>query len=80
MDNRRAVSRNYSTALLLTYYFLHLDGNGDAERLNRYLQALRAGIPTEEANRILRAGRTTEQLQKEMIAAFRRLRIRLETP
>lgn len=79
-DNQQAVARNYSTVLLLTYYLLHLDGDGNAERLIRYLQALRAGLPDEEADQILRAGRTAEELQKEMIGAFRRLRIRLEAP
>jgi hypothetical protein len=30
---------HYEAGLLLTYYFIHLDGNGDAERLQRFIAA-----------------------------------------
>lgn len=74
---QQTIPANYYTALLLTHYFLHLDGEGDAFHLIRYLQELRAGTGEDTAREILLDGRTVEELEDEVVTALRRKRIRV---
>lgn len=68
----RGSSRNYSSANLLLYYFLRIDGQGDAEKLVNYLKARIAGTDEKEAaTEFLLAGRSYEQLQKEVAKGWR---------
>ena len=66
---------SYGAALLLTNYFLHLDGRGDAKRLKAFLKALRDGQESEKALDVLLDGRTFEQLQNEITRAWQLKRI-----
>ncbi len=38
-DTQQNVIQLYEAGMLLTYYFIHLDGNGDAARLQRFIAA-----------------------------------------
>ena len=35
---------NYNTAFLLAYYFIHLDGEKQAERIRRYLDFIQGSV------------------------------------
>jgi len=70
------VTRQYRSAHLLTYYFMHLDGDGDGRRLWTYLRALESGQSNPTA--ILLDGRTPEQLNEDLLDAFKREDLELE--
>jgi SLA1 homology domain 1, SHD1 len=61
---------SYGSGLLLTNYFLHMDGDGDAKRTKAFLKALRDGKKGQDALDVLLDGRTYEQLQKEFTKAY----------
>lgn len=63
---------NYGCGLLITYYFLQMDGEGDGKRIKSFLKALRAGKSGEEALAVLLDGRSFEQLEKEITKAWSR--------
>ena len=69
---------NYGVACLLTYYWYHQDGNGDAARIKEYLKALQSRTPESKARELLLAGRTWEQLETDFAKAMRRLGVRIE--
>ena len=58
------VNRNYGIALLLTYYFYHADGSGNAHNIKSYIKALQRGKTEAEAQAILLNGRSYKTLQK----------------
>lgn len=62
---------NYGCSLLLTYYFLQMDGAADGKRVKDLLQALREGKTGEEALAVLLDGRTFDQLAKEITKAWK---------
>ncbi len=68
----RNANFNYGFGLMLTTYFFHLDGKGDASRVKAFLKALRAGVSGERALDALLDGRAFEQLQEEFIKAWKR--------
>lgn len=72
------VGRYYNSAFLLTYYFAHLDGDGDGRRLWDYLRQIEAGTPASEAGKTLLAGRTYDQLADDIQRSYRRMRVRLQ--
>ena len=63
--------RNYNSAALLTYYFLHQDGEQIGKPLAAYFDAIRRGVPPRQAERehLLR-GRTHEQIAEAMNGAW----------
>ena len=61
---------NYGCGLLITTYFLHLDGQGDAKRMKNYLKALTAGNDAEKSLDLLLDGRTFEDLEKDIVKAW----------
>ena len=63
---------NYGCGLLVTTYFLHMDGAGDGKRIKAFLQALHDGKEHEEAFKVLLDGRSFEQLQDELAKAWKR--------
>lgn len=63
--------RNYGVGLLLTHYFFHLDGQGKARRLGAYLRALDAGRIGEESYAALLDGRSWEELERDVAAAWK---------
>ena len=62
----------YGCGLLLTTYFLHMDGNGDGKRIKAFLKALRDGKEGEGALKVLLDGRTFEKLQEDITKAWSR--------
>ncbi len=62
----------YGCGLLITTYFLHMDGAGDGKRLKAFLMALRDEKEGEEALKVLLDGRTFEKLQEEFVKAWGR--------
>lgn len=65
-------SLNYGAAALLTYYFFHFDGDGDAKRIKAFLNALQDGKQGKEALAVLLDGRTYDQLEQEIQKAWGR--------
>lgn len=63
---------NYGVALLITTYFLAMDGEGDAKRMKTYLAALLDGKDAEQSLDLLLDGRSFEQLQKDITQAWSR--------
>ena len=64
----------YNSSALLTHWFLHHDGHGDGVSMAAYFDALRRGVPPEqaEAEQLLR-GRTRERLDAEVQTLCRKL-------
>lgn len=69
---------NYGFGLVLTTYFLHLDGNGDGARMKEFLKALRAGKKGLEAISVLLDGRTFRELEEDVAKAWKRKRVEIE--
>jgi hypothetical protein len=63
---------NYGFGLVLTTYFLHLDGDGDAKRMKEFLKALRAGKTREDALKVLLDGRTYEEMEEAISKGWKR--------
>ncbi|HVJ46284.1 MAG TPA: hypothetical protein VM511_07860 [Luteolibacter sp.] len=61
---------NYGSGLLITTYFLHLDGNKDGARLKAFLKALREGKEGEEALAVLLDGRSFEDMEKVIMKGW----------
>lgn len=59
---------NYGFAALMTTYFIHLDGEGDAARLKTFLKKLReiGHGDIEEAYKVLLDGRTWDELEEDV--------------
>jgi hypothetical protein len=70
-DSQRA-NFNYGFGLILTTYFLHLDGEGDAARAKNFLKALREGKKGEQAVAVLLDGRSYKELEEAVSKAWRR--------
>ena len=66
---------NYGCSMLLANYFFHMDGEGDAKRIKSFLKAMKAGKKGEEALAILLDGRTWEQLQADIAAAYEKEKV-----
>ncbi|MEO5916893.1 MAG: SHD1 domain-containing protein [Luteolibacter sp.] len=62
----------YGCGLLMTTYFLHMDGEGDGKRMKAFLKALHDGKEGEEALAFLLDGRTFTKLQEEFTKAWSR--------
>jgi hypothetical protein len=76
-----AVTRQYRSAYILVYYFIHLDGEGGGRRFWAYLRALESAKSQEAVNaaiEILIAGRSEKKLLEEMVRAFSRENLDLE--
>jgi hypothetical protein len=68
---------NYGCSLLITHYFLQMDGDGDAKRIKSFLKALRDGKTGEDAIAVLLDGRSYEQVSEEIGKAWGRRGINL---
>lgn len=71
-------NRNYGLGLLLTYFFINLDGKGDAARVKACIRKLQEGASEDEARRVLLDGRSYADLEKEFAAAMRKKGIKVE--
>lgn len=69
---------NYGMGLVLTTYFLHLDGEGDAARLKSFLRALRTGKSGEDALKVLLDGRGYRELEEDIAKAWKRKGLDIE--
>ena len=67
------VSQNYDSALVLTYFFYHHDGAGDAKGMIQFLRAVEEGVPTDQAiaEHLLR-GRAFSQIEAEIQSGLER--------
>ncbi len=61
---------SYGCSLLLTTYFLHMDGDGDGKQIKAFLKALHSGKTGDEAFKVLLNGRSFEKLQEEITKAW----------
>ncbi len=70
---------NYTSVGLLGFYFNHVDGDGDAAHLIRYLEAIDGGQSWQDAQteHLLR-GRDYAEIEAEIEESFRRLGVRVE--
>ncbi len=59
-------NRNYALGLLITHYFFHMEGNGNARRITEFLKGLHAGGSGEEALAPLLGGGSFEKLEAEI--------------
>lgn len=69
---------NYGFGMLLTHYFLLLDGRGDGERFKKCIQVLQEGKNAEEARQALLNGRSYEELEKDFATAMRAKGVKVE--
>ena len=63
---------NYGCGLLITTYFLTLDGEGDGKRIKSYLKALLDGNDAEKSLDLLLDGRSFKQLEDDITKAWSR--------
>ncbi|MBX7209571.1 MAG: hypothetical protein K1X78_14740 [Verrucomicrobiaceae bacterium] len=76
--DHNASRQNYISALLLTFYFHHLDGDGSGSGIVPYLRSIENGEPERDACRDhLVRGRTMDVLQSDMKAAYQSIRINI---
>ena len=71
-NNASKASLNYASATLLTYYFYHLDGNGDCAAMLKYLRAIDHGTPEPEALKLLLGDRSMADLETDLVNAYDR--------
>jgi hypothetical protein len=70
--------QNYTSALLLTYFLYHLDGDKKASNVIAWLRDIEKGTPTADALRIhLLAGRKVAKLESDLGEAYRKIGIEL---
>ena len=67
----------YWADLLWTVYWCHLEGDGKAERLRRYLEAWDAE-DVNGAHAVLLDGKAPEEVEREMAAAWKKLGVKLK--
>jgi hypothetical protein len=63
---------NYGCGLLITNYFFHMDREGDAAGIKKFLKALRAGKKGQEAIDVLLDGRSYKEMEAEIVKAYSR--------
>lgn len=74
---------NYGLGLLLTTYFFHLDGEGDAARMKEFLKAMRhrtRGDAPDKAFEKLLDGRSWQELEEDIAKEWRRKGVDIEFP
>ena len=72
-DPDGTVSRNYTSAIALTYYFYHADDKGDGAHMIAFMKDIAAGKKWEEAqDEHLIRGRDYAQMEKELMTALRK--------
>jgi len=72
---------NYNSASALAYYFLRLDGEGDASNLVEFLKSLTSGnddAARTAQDKFLLRGRSYEDLEKDIITAWRSEGLKIE--
>ena len=69
---------NYGFGLILTTYFLHLDGEGDAARMKEFLKSLRDGKSGDAALKVLLDGRSYAEMEEAISKAWKKKRVDIE--
>lgn len=72
LGDKQRSTVNYGVATLLVHYLIHVDGNGDAKQMKKYLFALQNESPHTEAVNELYNGRTPEKFQESFQNYWRR--------
>jgi len=75
--SRQNANLNYAVGLLLTHYFFHMEGDGKASRITKFLQGLHAGQQGEVALGPLLGGSTFEKLESDITAAWARMGVNI---
>lgn len=70
---RKRVNFNYALAMLTVYYWIHLDGKGDAARLKEYVQLLQQRKGRDAAYSALQDGRSWDEIEREYAAKMAKL-------
>jgi hypothetical protein len=70
-------NKNYGFGLILVYYFILMDGEGDAANFKACIKACQDGKSPSEALAVLMAGKTYEELEAAVTAAYRRKGIKI---
>lgn len=70
---RKRVNFNYALATLTVYYWIHLDGDGDAARLKKYVQLLQQRKGRTLAFSALQDGRSWEEIEAEFASKMAKL-------
>lgn len=68
---------NYGLATLLVYYFYHMDGKGDAQRIKNYMKAIQSGVSEQDAQKLLLDERSYNELSKEIEQKWRKAGIKI---
>ncbi len=68
---------NYAIGLLLTHYFFHMEGDGKAGRITKFLQGLHADQQGEAALGPLLGGSTYEKLESDITTAWARMGVNI---
>ena len=63
---------NYGCGLLISNYFFHMDREGDAARIKKFLKALNQGKQGDEALAILLDGQSWAEMEDEIAKAYSR--------
>jgi hypothetical protein len=71
---------NYGLALLVTHYFFHMQGGGDARRITDYLRGLRLGRSGERALEPLLGDRSFARLEEDISDRWGRLGVEIRFP
>lgn len=71
-------SENYTSALLLTYFFYHMDRDKNAAGIIAWLRDIEKGAPADQAARThLLAGRSVAKLEHDMLQAYKQAGIEI---
>jgi len=62
---------NYGLAVLVVYYYFHMDGNKDAANIKAFLKGLKEGKEVPDMFEALLAGRTWDQMEGDIIKGWR---------
>ena len=68
----RDANRNYGLSLLLTHYFFHIEGGGNARRITSFLEGLLEGKSGDAALEPLLGGGDFGKLEREISSAWAR--------
>lgn len=63
---------NYGCGLLIANYFFHMDREGDAARIKKFLKVLKEGKDGDDALNVLLDGQTWAELEAEIAKAYSR--------
>lgn len=85
MSNSALSLRNYTSSMILAYFFMHEDGDGDGHHFIQWMHDWRSAVFSRRTNQYealiekhLLRGRSYEELEKEIQDAMRRKGLRLD--